>query len=106
MSERKTMYRAFFAFNGLSMWSPESPCSAFHSIMELSPCGNWVEARNPRPDKRGYEVTRHEISDYWQPTKELALAVVAPRLRQIGETLIRQAAELEKAAQKETVASS
>ena len=32
---RQIMYRAFFSFQGLSMWSPESPCSAFHSIMEL-----------------------------------------------------------------------
>ena len=102
MSERQTMYRAFFFFNGLSMWNPESPCSAFHSVMHLSPCGNWVEATSRRPDGQGWEVTRHEISDYWQPTKELALAVVAPRLRQIGETLIRQAAEIEKAAQPES----
>ena len=106
MSERKTMYRAFFSFQGLSMWHPESPCSAFHSIMELSPCGKWVEARHQRLDKQGWEVTRQEMNDYWQPTKELALAVVAPRLRQIGETLIRQAEELEQAVQKETAASS
>ena len=99
MSERKIMYRAFFSFQGLSMWSPESPCSTFHSIMELSPCGNWVEARNRRPDKQGWETSRQEMNQYWQPTKELALAVVAPRLRQIGETLIRQAAALEQAAE-------
>ena len=102
MSERKIMYRAFFSFQGLSMWSPESPCSTFHSIMELSPCGNWVEATSRRPDGQGWETSRQEMNQLWQPTKELALAVVAPRLRQIGETLIRQAAEIEKAAEAES----
>ena len=80
MSERQTMYRAFFFFNGLSMWNPESPCSTFHSSMKLSPCGNWVEATSRRPDGQGWETSRQEMNQYWQPTKELALAVVAPRL--------------------------
>ena len=102
MSERKTMYRAFFFFNGFSMWNVESPCSTFHSSMHLSPCGNWVEATSRRPDGQGWETSRQEMNQYWQPTKELALAVVAPRLRQIGETLIRQAEALEKAAEPES----
>ena len=102
MSEQKTMYRAFFFLNGLSMWNVESPCSTFHSSMKLSPCGNWVEATSRRPDGQGWETSRQEMNQYLQPTKELALAVVAPRLRQIGETLIRQAAELEQAAQPES----
>jgi hypothetical protein len=42
------------------------------------------------------------MSDYWQPTREQALAAVAPRLRAIGERLIEQALELERAAQPET----
>ena len=106
MSEPKTMYRAFFSFAGLSMWHPESPASGFCASMNLSDCGQYVYVRRERLDRQGWETIREDISHYWQPSKELALAVVAPRLRQIGETLIRQAAELEQAAQQETAASS
>jgi hypothetical protein len=102
MSEPQTMYRAFFNFSGLSMWHPDSPAAAFHSSMELSPCGQYVQSRHLSMDKQRHETTREDISDYWQKTREQALAVVAPRLRQIGERLIRQADDLEQAAQPET----
>ena len=98
MSEPKTMYRAFFSFNSLSMWHPESKAPTFHSSMSLSDCGQYVYVRRERLDRQGWETIREDISHYWQPTKELALAVVAPRLRQIGETLIRQADDLQAAA--------
>jgi hypothetical protein len=96
------MYRAFFGFQGLSMWHPHSPVPHFHSEMTLSPCGQYLSVQRRRMDDSGWETTREEMSDYWQPTREQALAAVAPRLRAIGERLIEQALELERAAQPET----
>ena len=98
MSEPQVMYRAFFNFGSLSMWHPDSPVPAFHSSMHLSSCGQFVELRRERLDQQGWETFREEMSHYWQPTKEEALAAVAPRLRAIGERMIRQAQELEDAA--------
>lgn len=103
MKERQTMYRAFFSFGSLSMWHPESPVPEFHSSMELSDCGKYVEVRRQRIDQQGWETIREDINGYWQPTKAKALAVVAPRLRQIGERLIKQANDLEAAARAEEV---
>ena len=101
MSERPTMYRAWLGFQSLSLWHPESPASAFCSSMTLSPCGKYVESTHRSLDKRRWETTREEVSEYWQPTQVQAMAAVAPRLRQIGERLIRQAEELEQAAETE-----
>jgi hypothetical protein len=70
--------------------------------MTLSPCGQYLSVQRRRMDDSGWETTREEMSDYWQPTREQALAAVAPRLRAIGERLIEQALELERAAQPET----
>ena len=104
MSERQLMYRAFFDFGSLSMWHPDSPASAFHSSMHLSSCGQFVELQRRRLDQQGWDTIRESMSQYWQPTKEQALAVVAPRLRQIGERLIRQAEELKQAARDQETA--
>ena len=98
MSERKTMYRGFFSFQGLSMWSPDSPVPSFCSSMYLSDCGQYVYVQRRSLDDRRWETIREDISRFWQPTEAQALAVVAPLLRQIGERLVRQADELEKAA--------
>ena len=100
MSEQKTMYRAFFNFCSLSMWHTESPAPHFCSQMHLSQCGQYVEAERRRLDDQGWETIRQSLSPYWQPTQEQALAAVAPRLRAIGERLIRQADELEQNAQR------
>jgi hypothetical protein len=97
----QTMYRAFFGFQSLSMWHPQSPAPSFCSQMELSPCGEYVQVQRRRLDDQGWETIRETISDYWQPTQAQALAAVAPRLRAIGERLIEQALELERAAQPE-----
>jgi hypothetical protein len=70
--------------------------------MTLSPCGQYLSVQRRRMDDSGWETTREEMSHYWQPTREQALAAVAPRLRAIGERLIEQALELERAAQPET----
>jgi hypothetical protein len=102
MSEPQKMYRAFFGFQSLSMWHPDSPAPWFCGQMELSPCGQYVQLQRRRLDDQGWETVRETISHYWQPTQEQALAVVAPRLRAIGERLIRQADELEHAAREET----
>jgi hypothetical protein len=83
MSDQQTMYRAFFGFQGLSMWHPHSPVPHFHSEMTLSPCGQYLSVQRRRMDDSGWETTREEMSDYWQPTREQAL-------------------ELERAAQPET----
>jgi len=99
--DRQIMYRGFFSFQGISMWSPESPVPAFCSSMHLSRCGRYVELQRRSLDDQRWETIREDISRYWQPTQAQALAEVAPRLRQIGETLIRQADELEQAAEKE-----
>jgi hypothetical protein len=97
----QTMYRAFFGFQSLSMWHPQSPAPHFCTKMELSPCGEYVQVQRRRLDDQGWETIRETISDYWQPTQAQALAAVAPRLRAIGERLIEQALELERAAQPE-----
>ena len=98
MSEIKKMYRGFFNFSALSMWHPDSPAGAFCSQMELSKCGQFVQLQKRRLDDSGWETITETISDFWQPSQEEALAAVAPRLRQIGERLVRQADELEAAA--------
>lgn len=103
MAERQKMYRGFFSFQSLSMWHPDSPAPAFCSQMELSPCGKYVERQQRSLDDRRWETHREDVSEYWQPTEDQALAAVAPRLRQIGERLIRQAQELEDAARPEAM---
>jgi hypothetical protein len=70
--------------------------------MKLSACGQYVQLQRRRLDDSGWETVRETVSNYWQPTRTQALAVLAPRLRQIGERLIRQAHELERAAREES----
>jgi hypothetical protein len=41
------------------------------------------------------EPVRHPLDHHWQETPAAALAVLAPKVRAIGERLLRQAAELE-----------
>jgi len=101
MSDRQTMYRGWFSFLGLSIYSPDSPTSCGCSAMQLSPCGKYVELQRRSLDDRRWETIREDINEYWQPTEALALAKMAPRLRRIGERLIRQADELEQAAEQE-----
>lgn len=98
MNDPKIMYRAFFGFQSLSLWHPDSPVPHFFTSMELSACGQYVQVRRRRLDDQGWETLQQSISDYWQPTKEQALAVAAPRLRAIGLRLIEQALEFERAA--------
>ena len=101
MSEPQKMYRGWFSFLGLSIYSPDSPVSCGCACMELSPCGQYLYLQRRSMDDRRWETTREDINEYWQPTEALALAKMAPRLRRIGERLIRQADELEQAAEQE-----
>lgn len=101
MSDPQIMYRAHFGLQSLSLWHPDSPAPTFCSSMELSPCGQYVGYRRRSLDDQGWESHREELSQYWQPTRALALAAAAPLLRRIGERLIRQAEELEQAARDE-----
>lgn len=95
------MYRGHIGFQSLSLWHPDSPAPTFCSSMELSDCGQFVQLQRRRLDDQGWETIRETISEYWQPTQAHALAIVAPRLRAVGERLIRQADELEQAARDE-----
>ena len=95
------MYHAHANFVLMSLAHPDQPAQVFTTSMELTACGQYVQRTQKRLDQQGYETVRFEVSDWWQPTEAKALAMAAPRLRQIGERLIRQAEELEQAALEE-----
>ena len=101
MSQPQVMYRGFIGFQWLSMWLPDSLVQQFFRPMDLSQNGQYVQVQRRRLDDQGWEVVREEMSRYWQPTQAQAMAAVAPKLRQIGERMIRQADELEQAAREE-----
>ena len=98
MSEPQKMYHAHAYFGLLNLGNPEQTPSLFTTSMELTACGRYVQRTQKRMDQNGYETVRFDVSDWWQPTPAKALAVVAPRLRQIAGRLMRQADELEQAA--------
>lgn len=57
--------------------------------------GNSVERRVSRLGKECAESRLDPLTEHWQDTPEKALAMLAPRIRAIGERLLRQADELE-----------
>lgn len=59
----------------------------------VSACGQFVEQYRDMGWK--LEPVRHPLDHHWQETPAAALAVLAPKVRAIGERLLRQAAELE-----------
>jgi hypothetical protein len=59
----------------------------------LSTCGKFVEQYRDMGWK--LEPVRHPLDHHWQETPAKALAVLAGKVRTIGERLIRQADELE-----------
>jgi hypothetical protein len=71
----------------------ESGIGVYTTSGYLSACGNFVEQFRDFGWKT--EPVRHPLDHHWQETPEAALAVLAPKVRAIGERLIRQAAELE-----------
>lgn len=95
------MYHAHANFVLMSLAHPDQPAQVFTTSMELTACGQYVQRTQKRLDQQGYETVRFSVSDWWQPTEAKALAMAAPRLRQIGERLIRQAEELEQEALEE-----
>jgi hypothetical protein len=48
------------------------------------------------------KVVRHQADDFWCETSTQAMAAKADKVQAIGERLVRQAAELRRAAQQET----
>ena len=71
----------------------ESGIGVYTTSGYLSACGQFVEQCRDMGWK--LEPVRHPLDHHWQETPAAALAVLAPRVRAIGERLIRQAAELE-----------
>lgn len=62
----------------------------------LSPCGQFVTLQVKRNDYSGnHERLEWPVGDQWHRTPEAALAALAPKIRRLGERLIRQADELE-----------
>lgn len=71
--------------------------------------GQWVEQSRTRPWKSDHdygstEIVRSQVTPHWQETPAAALAVLAPRIRAIGERLLRQADELEENANRPALA--
>lgn len=89
MSDRKRLYIGFIHDRA----NAQSGIGVFTTSGYLSPCGKYVEQCRDLGWKT--EPVRHPLDHHWQETPEAALAVLAPKVRAIGERLIRQAAELE-----------
>ena len=71
--------------------------------------GEWVEQSRTRPWKSDHdygttESVRHRVDHHWKETPQEALAVLAPRIKAIGERLLRQAQELEENARRPAMA--
>jgi hypothetical protein len=80
----------------------DSGMGTFTTYGYLTPCGEWVEIETISMDKQRHQVIRHKADKHWCETPAQALAMKAPRLRAIAERMLRQADELEQAAQEET----
>lgn len=64
----------------------------------LSACGQFVRLQVERHDYSGnHDLLEWPVGDQWHRTPEAALAAVAPKIRRMGERLLRQADELEAA---------
>jgi hypothetical protein len=68
----------------------------------LTECGQWVETDTTDLEKKCRRVIRHQADDFWCETSTQAMAAKADKIQAIGERLVRQAAELRRAAQQET----
>ena len=85
--ERPRVYKAHIH----QQFSPKDGISVFCHYGHPSPCGQWVD---------GGSVQWRRTPE-WRDTEAEALAVLAPRIAEIGARLIQQAAELLEAADKE-----
>jgi hypothetical protein len=68
----------------------------------LTECGKWVETDTTDLHNQCRKVVRHQADDFWCETSTQAMAAKADKVQAIGERLVRQAAELRRAAQQET----
>ena len=68
----------------------------------LTECGQWVETDTTDLHNQCRKVVRHQADDFWCETPAQAMAAKADKVQAIGERLVRQAAELRRAAQQET----
>lgn len=96
MSDRKRLYHAHIHDRA----SETEGIGIFTTFGELTECGQWVEQQFTYADAR-QEKVRHAVSGYWADTPEKAMAAKAAKIRAIGHRLIRQADELEQAAQQQ-----
>lgn len=89
MTDRKQLYIGLIHDRATA----ESGIGVYTTSGYVSACGQFVEQFRDTGWK--LEPVRHPLDHHWQETPAAALAVLAPRVRAIGERLIRQAAELE-----------
>ncbi len=89
MSDRKQLYIGQIHDRA----NAESGIGVYTTSGYLSACGQFVEQGRDWGWKT--EPVRHPLDHHWQETPEAALAVLAAKVRAIGERLIRQADELE-----------
>ena len=89
MTDRKQLYIGLIQDRA----NAESGIGVYTTSGYLSACGNFVEQYRDMGWK--LEPVRHPLDHHWQETPAAALAVLAPKVRAIGERLLRQAAELE-----------
>ena len=89
MSDRKQLYIGVIHDRA----NAETGIGVFAMSGYLSPCGKYVEQYSDFAGKT--QAVRHPVDHHWQDTPAKALAVLAGRVRKIGERLLRQAEELE-----------
>lgn len=94
MSDRIEMHIAYIHDRA----NAETGIGVYTTSGFLSPCGQYVEQYRDWMTKT--QTVRHPLDHHWQETPEAALAVLAPKVRAIGERLLRQADELEAGARK------
>ncbi len=96
--ERPRRYIAFLTERA----SAEEGMGIFTTWGELTPCGEWVETNYQFADPTRNKVIRNKLDHHWGETPAAAMAAKADKVQAIGERLVRQAAELRRAAQQET----
>lgn len=98
MSDRKKLYIGVIHDRA----NAQSGIGTYTTSGFVSDCGKFVEQSQDWGWKT--EPVRHPLDHRWHETPEAALAALAPKVRAIGERLMRQADELEAAAEKGAVA--
>lgn len=89
MSDRQTLYIGVIHDRA----NAETGIGVFTTSGCLSACGQYVEQYSDFAGKT--QTVRHPLDHHWQETPAKALAMLAGKVRRIGERLLRQADELE-----------